>query len=276
MPARKIAADFRASASFSKDNEVQLFRKFANAIVANTRSVFIDETHGATKCNVSFTLTSGSSTRCEIADLLILSRSKNASYLRATFWQAKKQRKSKWVALGSNDKHVDFTGQFNQWDLLSRRPAILGVASFQPPSDLLNSFESASIGSFGVFYERASQIEVMHSVAEFVTCGSPTAKHPTLVTNAFVERYGYLTGEVVVRSTLVPLLEALIQHRVGAPLLSHVSAHQWLVGYARSKVAASGQTIPADFFDGYDTPRILDLASVNDGMSVLLVDAAPA
>lgn len=156
MSATSISTAFRAAANFSIDGEVELFRKLAKAIEGGSSSIFVEETHGAVKYNVEFNLTTGIKTRCEIADLLIISRSNFAPFYRATFWQAKKQAKTKWVAHGTVDRHVDFKGQFNQWDLLSRRPVIAGVPPFMPPSDLLASFDSGSIGSFGVFYERAS------------------------------------------------------------------------------------------------------------------------
>lgn len=122
-----IANDFRSMSNFTKDGEVDLFRSFSEAIVKNTNSIFIDETHGATKCNVNFDLTTGNKTRCEIADLLIISKRKDIPFLRATFWQAKKQKNPKWIARSSTDNHLDFKGQFNQWDLLNRRPDIDGV-----------------------------------------------------------------------------------------------------------------------------------------------------
>jgi len=124
MSVAKIVTDFRTNVNFAGDGEVDLFRKLAEAIVRNSKSLFVGETHSATKYNVSFDLTTGVKTRCEIADLLIVSKSVQFPFLRATFWQAKKQKTSKWVSLKSSDQHIDFSGQFNQWDLLSRRPAV--------------------------------------------------------------------------------------------------------------------------------------------------------
>lgn len=275
MPVSSISNDFRSSANIALDDEVSLFRKLANAIVRGSRSIFIDETHGATKCNVSFNLTTGTSTRCEISDLLIISRSKNLPNLRATFWQAKKQRHPKWASLASPDKHIDFSGQFNQWDLLSRRPLISGVAPFFPPNDLLACFNSPSIGSFGIFYERKSTIEVMHSTAEFVSCGNPKAKHPTLVANAFLDKYRHASGEIMVRSNLEPFLEALFNHQIGALLLPSVASHLWLIAYAKAKAASSPQKPPADFFSFYEDPPRLDASPAGDGMSILFIDGEP-
>jgi len=276
MSVAKIVTDFRTNANFAGDGEVDLFRKLAKAIVKNSKSLFAEETHGATKYNVSFDLTTGVKTRCEIADLLIVSKSVRFPFLRATFWQAKKQKTSKWVSLKSSDQHIDFSGQFNQWDLLSRRPAVAGISPFFPPSDLLSSFDSASIGSFGIFHERSSNIEVIHSIAEFIACGNPKAKHPTMVANAYFEKYFYGHREVIVRSALKSFLDALFSHQIGAPLVPTEAAHQWLASYVAAKVAASGQDIPAGFFSGFDSPRALDISGSGDGVSILLVGVGDA
>lgn len=276
MSATAISTAFRTAANFSSDGEVELFRKLAKAIEYGSPSIFVEETHGAVKYNVEFNLTTGIKTRCEIADLLIISRSNFAPFYRATFWQAKKQAKTKWVAHGTADRHVDFKGQFNQWDLLSRRPVIAGVPPFMPPSDLLTSFDSASIGSFGVFYERASQIDLVHSVAKFIACSSPKATQSTMVANAYLEKYFYYGPEIIVRTQLETFLDALLDHQVGAPLDLAMPTHRWLLAYARSKVSATrGQTFNA-FFDAIDVDEIMDVLHSKDGLSVLLVDTRQA
>ncbi|MHA6844555.1 hypothetical protein [Ralstonia syzygii] len=273
MSVSSIAVDFRGHTSFARDDEVALFRKLADAIVNGSTAVFVDETHGATKCNVRFDLTDGTQTRCEIADLLIIARSDRPPFLRATFWQAKKVKVSNWVAHGTQDRHIDFPAQFNQWDLLSRRPTIQGVRPFDPPADLLESFQSASIGSFGVFYERNAQIEVAHSVAEFLSCSNPKASAPTFLANAYLEPY-CMHDEVVVRSELEPFLAALFDHQIGAALSDSTLQHQWLVNYAKAKAASGGQSqqLPADFFDGFNVNQVLDSMPDRDGLSLLLVD----
>lgn len=272
MTALDIANDFRASACFACDDEVDLFKKLYRSIEGKTRAVFIEETHGATKYNVEFSLTTGAGTRCEIADLLIISKSGRVPFLRATFWQAKKQRNPKWVSIASSDMHVDFTGQFNQWDLLSRRPHVSGILPFQPPGDLLSCFDSASIGSFGIFYERASKIEIIHSVAELIGCTSPKAKHPKMVANAFLEKYFYSNGEVLVRTTLESFLSALLDHEIGAPVQGGKATHRWLISYAKAKVVAANREVPNEFFDGYDVPLNPEVGATGDGISLLLID----
>jgi len=86
MSATAISTAFRATAKFSIDGEVELFRKLAKAIEKGSSSIFVEETHGAVKYNVEFDLTTGIRTRCEIADLLIISRSDSPPCYRATFW----------------------------------------------------------------------------------------------------------------------------------------------------------------------------------------------
>lgn len=275
MTISKIIDNFYANSNFSKDGEVDLFRNLAKAIEANSNSAFIDETHGATKCNVIFDLTPGSSTRCEIADLLIIVKSDHSRYLRGTFWQAKKQKNPKWIATPAQDSHLDFKGQFNQWDLLSRRPKLDGVKPFNPPADLLESFDSGSIGSFGVFYESHSSIEMMHSIAEFISCASPKVKHPTMIINGHLEKYYYAHEEVIMRSTLRGFLEALFSHQIGAPLMTMKSTHKWLLSYAFSKARAASNIDPEQFFSNIE-PLTTDEfnAGSNDGLSVLLVDSS--
>jgi len=271
-----IINDFRSKISFVKNKEVDLFRSLASAIESHSQSTFVNETHGANVCNVSFTSVAGKTETCEIADLLIISCAPNGT-IRATFWQAKKQGKSKWLSTVIGSEYLDFDGQFNQWDLLCRRPSILGVNSFHPPSDLLSSFTSASIGSFGVFYQGVTDVEVNHSVAEFVACHNPTVKHPKMSINAYLGKYYYSAAEVIVRPTLNAFLEALFSHQIGALLDPTVIAHRWVVAYARSKSAkakAAGN-IDLSTFDRFlnDMPPIdLGLNGPGDGLSVLFVN----
>lgn len=270
-----IINDFRRATTFSTNDEVALFRELAIAIVKHSKSTFIDETHGGNVCNVTFHDVLGAPTTCEIADLLILSGS-HKSGLRATFWQAKKQATSKWVSATLCDTQLDFRGQLNQWDLLSRRPAISGVGTFHPPKDLLSSFASPSIGSFGIFYERTRTIEVAHSVAEFIACPSPVPKHPTLSINGNLEKYSFYGHEVIAKMSLMPFLDALLHFRIGAQLdPSHIS-HQWLVRYVRSRVPQ--KTAPSavlSLLDNFLGSGINDNdrkdGPSSDGLSVLIV-----
>ncbi len=268
-----IASDFRSNAAFSKFDEVELFREFARSIVKHSKSTFIDETHGGNVCNVSFVSATSKTETCEIADLLIIVSHAQSKKLRATFWQAKKQAVSKWLNVTANGSQLDFKGQFNQWDLLSRRPAITGTGTFNPPTDLLSCFPSPSIGSFGVFFERNLTIELAHSTAEFISCPSPAAKHPTLSINGYFDKYHFNVNEIVTRSNLADFLKSLFNFEVGALLHPGVPQHQWLVGKVRSKVAAqTGADLGAlDAFISEAGQRVPDDSSGFSGLSVLFI-----
>jgi hypothetical protein len=271
---KKIITDFREATTFAKSDEVSLFRAMAEAVVKHSNSTFIDETHGGNVCNVSFTSVTGKTETCEIADLLILSLGSDTNSMRATFWQAKKQSVSKWLNVTSSGSQLDFKGQFNQWDLLSRRPDVTGVGTFIPPNDLLSSFTSPSIGSFGVFYEKGTVIEVAHSIAEFIACPSPAAKHPTLSINGYLDKYYFANTEVISRRDLSSFLTALFSFQVGALLYPSIASHQWLLKRVRSRVAAkaSSETLrKLDSFIANDDPRSNETPLPSDGLSVLLI-----
>jgi hypothetical protein len=268
-----IAASFRTSISFAKDGEVGLFRALAVALVTHSASTFVDETHGGMVCNVSFTSVTGKPETCEIADLLVISVLPSGR-LRATFWQAKKQGKSKWLGSSVGGEQLDFDGQFNQWDLLSRRPHLVGVGKFHPPSNLLSSFGSAAIGSFGVFYQRGSLVEVSHSTAEFVACHNPLVRHPKMCISGYLAKYSCAENEVLVRPTLESFLDALLTGTIGALLHPAVPAHRWLVDYARRKGASTLSLVQRRAIDAFlsNGPRDDNAAPVpGDGLSVLFV-----
>lgn len=248
-------------------------------MTAHTPSVFIDETHGGSVCNVSFQSVVGKTETCEIADLLIISIS-SSDRLRATFWQAKKQGASKWIGSSTGNEQFDFDGQFNQWDLLFRRPMISGVGKFHPPSDLLSSFSSAAIGSFGVFYQRGSLVEVAHSTAEFVACHNPKVKHPKMCINGYLQRYYCAEQEVLVRPTLEGFVTALLDWQIGAMLNPTEPAHRWLAQYVKRK--STGAQLPPEVIRALDNygGKGDDLTDDNalmlpgDGLSILFVRAA--
>lgn len=272
----RIVTDFRKSVAFRAADEIALFRALAASIVKYSSSAFVDETHGGNVCNVRFTSVMGKTEICEIADLLIISADPIHSNLRATFWQAKKQAVSKWLGVTSCGSQLDFKGQFNQWDLLCRRPTVSGVASFVPPPDLLSSFSSSSIGSFGVFYERASATEVAHSIAEFLACPSPTSKHPTLTINGCLDKYCFSQAEVITRRDLPSFLSALFAFQVGALLDPSLPTHRWLVSWVRSKASAGAPPAALrslDKFLGNAMPADIGDSTNSIGLSILIVGA---
>jgi hypothetical protein len=270
----KIIDDFKKSVVFKKNDEMDLFRALAISIEKHSAATFIDETHGGNVCNVSFTSITGKNETCEIADLLIVSES-SLGDLRATFWQAKKQAVSKWLNVTHEGNQVDFKGQFNQWDLLSRRPSITGVAGFNPPSDLLSSFLSPSIGTFGVFYEKGTEIEIAHSIAEFISCPTPAAKHPTLSINGFLDKYHCHIDETITKTDFISFLDALLNFEIGALLQRDEGAHQWLIKYVKSKLLQKNPQKPVpDSFESFidRNAKVVDMDPTKiDGVSILVL-----
>lgn len=274
---KKIISQFRSATNFHAHDEVKLFRELAKAIQGNTSSVFIDETHGPKKCNVRFANCLGAQDRCEISDLLIITFISKNKPLRATFWQAKKESKSEWASSKSRVRQLDFNAQFNQWDLLARRPKIIGVESFCPPENLLSGAASSSIGSFGAFYERNGVVEVFHSVAEFVCCRNPNAKHPVFISNGLLGRYRIARQEAITRVKLRDFLAALLGCQIGSLLLPTSSSDFWLAKYAQSKASQMNVSVDPDFFALYDRGSADgQIEASEDGVSVLFVHAGAA
>ncbi|MCE0495178.1 hypothetical protein [Vibrio salinus] len=274
----KIISNFYSNTRFSSDNEVALFRKFALAIQAESSATFIDETHGGGVCNVNFTSPTNKSETCEISDLLILSYSQLSNEWRATFWQAKKQGVSKWINVAQDGSQLDFKGQFNQWDLLSRRPDVTGVKGFHPPKDILSGFSSPSIGTYGVFYEKGGCIELAHSIAEFISCPSPATKSPTLAINGYLSKYSMYEHEMINTLTLKGFLEGLFDFKIGAKLNSKDSTHRWLLERVRGKLK-SQEKLPfvnhldhIEEFLNHDVSDIIEFDDFSAGLSILLVN----
>ena len=161
--------------------------------------------------------------------------------------------------------NFDFKGQFNQWELLSHRPTIQGVAKFKPHPHLLKNASSPSIGSYGVFHENNGLVEVNYSVAEMVS-SSAVSPHPRMVINELIKSYENWHGEVLVRSDLASFLSAINDFRVGALIEMTEDSDLWLRSYVNGKSNMNGAS---DFIDPDNQDDAID--SEGDGMSVLLI-----
>ena len=269
-----IITSFRSN-SLHTDSEVTLFRELAKTLTAAAAStVFIDETHGAQKANVTYSNSQQIQTRCEISDLLIITRGATTPHLTATFWQAKKCKKSDWVNYNTADAHLDFEAQFNQWELLSSRPNLTAIPPFSAPSNILSSFNSPAIATYGVFYEKNGQIEVAHSIAELIACTKPKKipkQNTKCIINAFLACYQQNAQEVCVKTDMESFLTALLTNRIGAPIDNMLPAHQWLISYAASKLNFNQETVKNDFFEGFSVD--IDINYEADGLSILFIDA---
>jgi hypothetical protein len=272
-----VINDFRSNSAFKTDSEVALFRQLAKSILKNSSGMFIDETHG-TVAKVEFTSPITSIERCEISDLLLIIKHMHTGEIRATFWQVKKEKHPRWP-IANSDANFDFQGQFNQWELLSLRPAIVGKSRFLPPPGLLKNASSPSIGSFGVFYELNGNIEVNYSVAEAVA-SSGISKHPRMVINNHLTKYFYANQEAIVRKNMKSFLEAINDFTVGALLKPTNPADTWLAGYLNNKCSARGKPpfISDDWFseptpeNDNNLDKDGDGDGDGDGISVLMIE----
>jgi len=260
-----IINTFQSSARFPADDEVVLFRKLASAIEQHSRATFIDETHGKV-AQVEFQSSINGKDQCEISDLLIVTKHVRSKYIRATFWQAKREQFPRWPGpRGTNN--FDFEAQFNQWELLSQRPSIKGLGKFAPHHDVLKEATSPSIGSFGVFYESNGSTEVNYSVAEMVT-SSGISKHSRMVINERLSQYYAWGREVLVRNDLQSFLASLAFFEIGSLIDLNKASGKWLARYIQGKCIAKGIN---DFINIGDIPDIP--GDGGDGVSVLLINS---
>lgn len=145
--------------------ELDLFRALTKTITWVSRSGYacgqlhVEEYHG----NAHQVAFGGHGTwardiaRCELSDLLIVVFTPRPSFrARMTFLQAKRSRSTYDFCHDypdfAKDPNVRFRANLEQWDLLSRRPPIIGVPSFEPPPNLLTGALLPSVGSFGIFH----------------------------------------------------------------------------------------------------------------------------
>ncbi len=265
-----LIKNIRTASDFSSDNEVTLFRTMATELLKKSKGIFIDETHGRV-CNVTFKSIRGITETCEISDLLIITTDTKQNISRATFWQAKKESNSSWIknttASSIPQGCFDFKGQFNQWELLSYRPEIGHVAKFKPPKTLLSSFDSPSIGSFGVFYAYKKDLELNYSVAEFITSPLPLpsksskskAPQTKMHINGKLSKYYYNGEEKIVCGNIYDFFYSLMSNNIGAIIDTNKSEHRWLINYVKEQVDISESIIygnNSEDFNGYFFPTI--------------------
>ncbi|OBU39636.1 hypothetical protein CTM76_08455 [Photobacterium phosphoreum] len=275
----KLVKAIRASCNFSIDGEVELFRKTAIELTNLLPAIFIDETHGGNVCNVEFNSIKNTIETCEISDLLIVVVDNKRKCARATFWQAKQEKRSKWVSqyAGNTDGSFDFKAQFNQWELLSYRPEVRPTPNFSPPKDILASPFSPSIGSFGVFYEKNNLLELNYSVAEMVSSTSFNPSSSRFTINEKLSQYSAWENEVLVRKDLESFLTALINFQIGSLIIPQHSSHQWLISYVQTQMSSlknirySNSAFNPNLTLFKDVPRV-DINDSNGGLSILVVD----
>lgn len=130
--------------------EIPIFRAMKDALIGVSNNSDVEEYHGTSK-QVRFSgdnINARSNARCELSDLMIIVCSPKSKDVRLTYLQAKSERTKVNPSFYSQ-----FHANFEQWYLLSQRPLINGVGSFNPPQDLLSNALYPSIGTFAFFYK---------------------------------------------------------------------------------------------------------------------------
>jgi hypothetical protein len=175
---------WQAAATSQPFEEIPLFRALVRAIMSLSSRFRIEEYHGS-QHQVMFLGVAPwcrKTPRCEISDLLIVTYRRYPSVaIRMTFLQAKRTIRllSLCPEYPSFRSSAVFRANLEQWDLLARRPSILGVPPFDPPSNLLRDAILPSVGSFCVFHKTHSdQPSFIYASADMLKpVGQPSRKH---------------------------------------------------------------------------------------------------
>ncbi len=143
-----------------KFNELPLFRALNDSMEHLSNKFKIEEYHGSRHqvyFNSNRPWVKNKLARCELADLMIITyKTKPRTDIRLTFLQAKREKKKIHCLCPQHPQYstsLNFKANCNQWDLLSKRPLIKGVHSFNPPTNLLQDAMLSSVGSFCVFHK---------------------------------------------------------------------------------------------------------------------------
>lgn len=199
--------------------EIDLFRLLAKLLSKHIPVVFSEQTHGrVAQVEFSSSFFPGKKFSCEISDLLVLVFSKKQKFLRATFLQAKRRKHY------CNNIHprFSFTGNLNQYDLLSNRPIIKGKGKFKPDPNILNKAILNSIGSYGIFYRSHlyQQIEFYYSIASNIIPRS-YSKDPIMFLPSVNNNYFYSIGghdDLISCPSIKQFISYLIAMKIGSPI----------------------------------------------------------
>ena len=171
--------------------EIDLFRALNEALVNTSNQIRIEEFHGFNHQVVFAGKDKWSRKigRCELSDLLIVVFSKKPQpYARMTFIQAKRSQGNFNLCdeYPQHQKVVKFNANLEQWDLLKRRPFIIGYPPFDPPPELLNGAILSSVGSFIIFNMKNSEEKSFFYISAdaLKPYGNPSKRNANLVSIA--------------------------------------------------------------------------------------------
>ena len=170
----------------------------------------------------------------------IITYSRLAKKARMTFLQAKLEKNIKPKKIP-----FSFQGDFFQYDLLSTRPKIKDLSSFNFPDTILSKAKSDSVGTYGIFYfdpNNFKEIDFAFSVASDISfkrkVDCNTGKKQLYfrgITYDTVAEYRefFKKGELELRSTLnADMFEyGLLKLFVGTPIENDINIIRFLKSY---------------------------------------------
>jgi len=239
-------ASFRSLTRGFTHNEIPLFRAMKSALVGLSGKFRIEEYHGTShqvmfRGNGSF---ARSHARCELSDLMIITYSSISHHARLTYLQAKSERATLPSVCGRA-----FSANLEQWFLLSARPNIVGVGSFNPPADLLSNALLPSIGSFAFFYKDSrGDFQTYYATANYMAppttytqrYGKLRAKGPCMVVN----NSGH--AECLAACGNISFAESLFRLEIGTPvhraIPQSLSTRNWLAANLRHQIQNARET----------------------------------
>lgn len=237
---------FRRSLLISRHWETDLFEALALAFAAHPNVVADPSFHGS-KHQVTFSGTtkwawSRTTTRCELADLLIISFRSSPPSARMCFVQAKREPRP------MNNRPV-FGANLLQWDLLARRPLIKPHGSFNAPPDLLSSAILPSVGSFLFFFPVAKYLyEGLYCVASDlapVGQGAQRMGQLKLPSGPFVRRINR-SPELIVAPSIACFAAGLFSLLIGTPILANDQYGQEVRTWLKSLLPRPSTAISAN------------------------------
>lgn len=230
--AKALTKAWHKESSKSRFTEVQQFRALKRSFESLKGSYKIEEFHGM-KHQVIFKGKGSwgrNPARCEISDLLIITYQKKSGFsARATFLQAKRStatHKDLCKYWPKSSAPVKFKANLEQWDLLSRRPRVLGHSSFKCHPEILSGAILPSIGSIGVFHKIGlNHYDFFYLSADIANplSSSPKQKHASLqvksINNARIKK-GY--KERLFACCITTFANSLYDMEIGTPIHDEV------------------------------------------------------
>lgn len=281
---------FQKAASVAPFKEVELFRAMMDAFGSLKPTFYLEEFHGF-KRQVYFDTSHPwmrPRARCELCDVLLVTYSTTGVFeVRMTLLQAKLSRQTHITNSAAYAGKVEpqvFEGNFEQWDLLRRRPTLIPTTVFVPPPSLLASAVLPSVGTFGVFHRSASgKVDLFYASADTLSAAAVpkglNGRYGKLTTAAGTPAARFISGwgEATYCPSAAEFAASLYKLQIGTPILTvasgtprveHRPQLDWVRRVLASHLAANGDNsrvareLLSDLGNAAPLPEAADVPSV--------------